>query len=139
MKKRIIVLQVDLYTKVILTIIALALGGILIKLFLTPSLAGAQGSSTQPVNNRGAIIDVNIAQINGREPDIAKPIRVSVTRAQTIPVSVTNTEAIGVKVEDPLIMPVSLVEPERLLVEVAAPKPLPVVETWHKYYIQPKE
>jgi hypothetical protein len=139
MKKRVVILKVDLYTRIVLTIIALALGGMLIKPIIIPAIAGAQGTGVQTTGTRGTILDVNIAQINGREPEMARPIRVSVARAQTIPVDITNPEAIAVRLEESAVVPVSLVEPETVSVEIKGPKPLPVVETWNKYYIEPKK
>jgi hypothetical protein len=82
---------------------------------------------------------VNIAQINGKEPEVARPLKVSVAKAQTIPVDITNPEAIAVRVEESSVLPVRLVEPEIVSVEVTGPKPLPVVEAWHKNWIQPSE
>jgi hypothetical protein len=139
MKTRVVVLKVDLYTRIVLTLIALGLGGILIRPIIFPAVVDAQGTGVQATSTRGTILDVNIAQINGREPEVARPLRVSVAKAQTIPVDITNLEAIAVRVEDSSVVPVRLVEPETVKVEVTGPKPLPVVGTWNKYYIEPKE
>jgi hypothetical protein len=139
MKKGVIIMKVDLYTQIVLTLIALGLVGILIRPIIVPGIADAQGTGTQGASARRTILDVNIAQISGKEPEIARPIRVSVARAQTIPVDITNPEAIGVRVEESVVVPVRLVEPEIVSVDVTGPKPLPVVDTWHKYWIQPQE
>jgi len=139
MKKKVVILKVDLYTRIVLTLIALSLGGILIRPLVVPTAADAQGAGLQAPAARRTILDVNIAQINGKEPEVARPLRVSIAKSQTIPVDITNPEAIGVRVEESSVVPVRLVEPETVSVEIVGPKPLPVVDTWHKYYIQPKE
>lgn len=133
MKKKVIILKIDLYTRIVLTLIALGLGGILARSVFVPAVADAQGTGVQATSTRGTIMDVNIAQINGKEPEVARPLRVSVAKAQTIPVDITNPEAIAVRVEESSVVPVRLVQPETVPVEVRGPTPLPVVQTWTKY------
>ena len=139
MKKRIVILKVDLYTRIILSLIALGLVGLLIRPAVIPGKAGAQGTAVQGGGVApGTIMDVNIAQINGRDPDAARPIRVNVARSQTIPVDITNREAIGVTLEGPDVLPVRLVEPSVLPVDITGPRPLPVVPAWNQYWFPPK-
>jgi len=63
--------KIDIYTKVILTIIAICLLGSLIKPIIFPKKATAWQES---------ILDVNIERISGRYIELAPPIRVEVVR-----------------------------------------------------------
>jgi len=72
MQKKVILLQVDLYTRAILTIIALCLLGILVKPLFTILPAEAESKLQQDAKQQPAtkepqrqIQDVNIALING--------------------------------------------------------------------------
>lgn len=64
-------LKIDWYTKLILTLIVIALFGIFCRLTFTPNPVQAGGAKIQ---------DVNIARIDGKYPDLARPIPVKVIR-----------------------------------------------------------
>jgi hypothetical protein len=110
MNKKVIVLKVDLYTRVVLTIIAVSLVALLFKPLFTIGTAEAESKEARTIQ------DVNIAMINGQPPEIATPLRVNVARSKTI----------GVKIEDSSTVPVSIQEPETLNVNIAKSDTLPV-------------
>ena len=81
-------MKTDLYTKVILTIIALALSANVIKGLITPAMADDRKFATVPVNTDGSInvklvkgsgtIDVNIESVDATAFSLAEPIEVKV-------------------------------------------------------------
>lgn len=110
MNKKVIVLQVDLYTRIVLTVIAISLAGMLLK-----PLCAVRSAEAEPKEVK-EIKDVNIAMINGQPPEIALPLRVSIARSKTL----------GVKIEESVTVPVSIEQPETLDVNITKSDTLPV-------------
>jgi hypothetical protein len=110
MNKKVIVFQLDLYTRIVLTIIAVSLAGLLLK-----PLCATRTVEAEPKEIR-EIKDVNIALINGQPPEIASPLRVNIARSKTL----------GVKIEEAATVPVSIEKSEVLDVNIAKSETLPV-------------
>jgi hypothetical protein len=121
MKKNVIVLQVDPYTKTVLTIIAICLAGILLKPLFAVLPAVAQSKEL-----RKEIQDVNIALISGQPPEVALPLRVNIARARTIGVKIEESPTIPVTVEKSATIPVSIEKPDALTVNIAKSETIPV-------------
>ncbi len=121
MKKNVIVLHVDVYTKTILTVIAVCLAGILLKPLFVVLPAVAQSKELKK-----EIQDVNIALINGQPPEVALPLRVNIARAKTLGVKIEETPVIPVSVEKAATVPVSIEKPETLSVNITKTETLPV-------------
>jgi hypothetical protein len=139
MKKRVIILRLDHYSRIILTIIAVSLMGMLCKSFFPVSKAEAELQ----------VSDINIAMINGQPIDIATPFRVSIAKARSIPVNIENSitlpitvekpETFAMRIVEPEVIPVTLISPEiinanvvgaiTVPVELTGPNPVPVVQT----------
>lgn len=75
--------KTDLYTRIVLTVIAVALVGHLIKDIDLVSKAQASEPPTSPSVEKREVIDVNIVQVAGRD--------VSRNSLDAIPVNVRNT------------------------------------------------
>jgi hypothetical protein len=78
-------MKVDLYTKIILTVIAVALLGILLQPYI----------STQPVNASTSVLDVNIKELGGRRivdtlPVDIKEINNHLIYRNVLPVEIKN-------------------------------------------------
>jgi hypothetical protein len=121
MKKNVIVLQVDPYTKIVLTIIAICLAGMLLKPLFTVLPAVAQSKEL-----RKEVQDVNIALISGQPPEVALPLRVNIARARTIGVKIEESPTIPVTVEKSATIPVSIEKPDALTVNIAKSETIPV-------------
>ena len=133
MQKKVILLQVDLYTRALLTIIALCLMGILFKPFFTILPAEAESKQQkQDTKQQEAkeplkqIQDVNIALINGQPPELALPLRVNIAKARTLNVKVEDSVTLPVAIEKSQTLPVSIEKPETLAVNIVKPDVLPV-------------
>ena len=150
MKKRIIVFKLDLYSRLMLSIIAFSLTILSIR-----SLIGIVNAQMEPK----PIQDVNIAMINGQPVELAIPLKVSISKSRTLPVKIEESDLIPVSLENPQVltvnlskpevlsvnivepdvMPISVVDPQTIPVEVVGPKPIPVIPTWDRYWVFPKE
>ena len=121
MKKNVIVLQIDPYTRIVLTIIAVSLAGMLFKpLFaVLPAVA-------QPKDLKKEIQDVNIALISGQPPEVALPLRVNIARARTLGVKIEESPTLPVAIEKSATVPVSIEKPDALTVNIAKSETLPV-------------
>ena len=121
MKKNVIVLQIDPYTRIVLTVIAVSLAGMLLKpLFaVLPAVA-------QPKDLKKEIQDVNIALISGQPPEVALPLRVNIARARTLGVKIEESPTLPVAVEKSATVPVSIEKPDALTVNIAKSETLPV-------------
>lgn len=86
-------MKTDLYTKIVLTIIAIALVGHLVKDVDLVSKAHAAPLPLEVLSTQtDGVIDVNIVQINGK--DIATtdiPVKINNISTATIPVDVRNS------------------------------------------------
>jgi len=121
MKKNVIVLQIDPYTKIVLTVIAVCLAGMLLKPLFAVLPAVAQSKEL-----RKEIQDVNIALINGQPPEVALPLRVNIARARTIGVKIEESPTLAVAIEKSATIPVSIEKPDTLTVNIAKSETLPV-------------
>jgi hypothetical protein len=121
MKKNTMVVQVDLYTRIVLTIIAVCLAGILIKPMFTVLQADAQ-----PKELKKEIQNVNIALINGQPPEKALPLQVNITNERTIGVKIEEPALLPVSVEKSATVPVTIENPEALNVNIARSEVIPV-------------
>ncbi len=110
MNKKVIVFQLDLYTRIVLTIIAVSLVGLLLKPLCATRTVEAEQKEIREIK------DVNIALINGQPPEIASPLRVNIARSKTL----------GVKIEEAATVPVSIEKSEVLDVNIAKSETLPV-------------
>ena len=121
MKKNVIVLQIDTYTRIVLTVIAVSLAGMLLKpLFaVLPAVA-------QPKDLKKEIQDVNIALISGQPPEVALPLRVNIARARTLGVKIEESPTLPVAIEKSATVPVSIEKPDALTVNIAKSETLPV-------------
>jgi hypothetical protein len=127
MKRKTVVLRIDLYTQIILTVIAVALVGSLLRPILSPTDVVAQGF----------VQDVNIASIGGKDPKAAGPIRVHVTKAETVPVNIKTPQllpvqivsaatALRVEITDSVLLPGSVEEPDVVPVGIVTRDPVPM-------------
>lgn len=83
-------MKTDLYTKVILTIIAVALTANLVKSSITPAMADTRKYVTLPVNPDGSI-NVNINKVNeSMDVNIKNVDRSAFFYVSPIPVKVTQ-------------------------------------------------
>jgi NACalpha-BTF3-like transcription factor len=121
MKKKVIVLQLDPYTRIVLTVIALCLAGMLLKPLFAVLPAVAQSKELKK-----EIQDVNIALINGQPPEVAVPLRVNVARAKTIGVKIEEAPTLSVAIEKSATVPVNIEKPDVLTVNIAKSETLPV-------------
>jgi len=121
MKKNVIVLQIDPYTRIVLTIIAVSLAG----MFLKPLFA-VLPAVAQPKDLKKEIQDVNIALISGQPPEVALPLRVNIARARTLGVKIEESPTLSVAVEKSATVPVSIEKPDALTVNIAKSETLPV-------------
>jgi len=121
MKKNVIVLQIDPYTRIVLTIIAVSLAG----MFLKPLFA-VLPAVAQPKDLKKEIQDVNIALISGQPPEVALPLRVNIARARTLGVKIEESPTLPVAVEKSATVPVSIEKPDALTVNIAKSETLPV-------------
>ena len=121
MKKNVIVLQLDPYTRIVLTVIAFCLAGMLLKPLFTVLPAVAQSKELKK-----EIQDVNIALINGQPPEVAVPLRVNVARAKTIGVKIEESPTLPVAIEKSATVPVNIEKPDALTVNIAKSETLPV-------------
>jgi len=133
MQKKVILLKVDLYTRVLLTIIALCLIGILFKPLFTILPAEAElkkqkkdANQQQAKEPQKQVQDVNIALINGQPPEIALPLRVHIARSKTLGVKIEDSATLPVAIEKSETLPVSIERPETLAVNIVKPEVLPV-------------
>lgn len=67
-------MKLDTYTKLVLTVIALGLWGLLLQPFIMPREVGASSS----------ILDVNLKQIHGRNIDSALDVNIEKVNGSTI-------------------------------------------------------
>jgi len=121
MKKNVIVLQIDPYTRIVLTIIAVSLAG----MFLKPLFA-VLPAVAQPKDLKKEIQDVNIALISGQPPEVALPLRVNIARARTLGVKIEESPTLAVAIEKSATVPVSIEKPDALTVNIAKSETLPV-------------
>jgi hypothetical protein len=121
MKKNVIVLQIDPYTRIVLTIIAVSLAG----MFLKPLFA-VLPAVAQPKDLKKEIQDVNIALISGQPPEVALPLRVNIARARTLGVKIEESPTLPVAIEKSATVPVSIEKPDALTVNIAKSETLPV-------------
>ncbi len=121
MKKNVIVLQIDPYTRIVLTIIAVSLAG----MFLKPLFAVLPAVAQQK-DLKKEIQDVNIALISGQPPEVALPLRVNIARARTLGVKIEESPTLPVAVEKSATVPVSIEKPDALTVNIAKSETLPV-------------
>jgi hypothetical protein len=121
MKKNVIVLQIDPYTRIVLTIIAVSLAG----MFLKPLFA-VLPAVAQPKDLKKEIQDVNIALISGQPPEVALPLRVNIARARTLGVKIEESPTLPVTIEKSATVPVSIEKPDALTVNIAKSETLPV-------------
>ena len=78
-------MKLDIYSKIILTLIAVALWGILLQPYI----------STQPVNASTGLVDVNIKEVGGRRVDNTLPVDIKKVNNQLfykniLPVEIKN-------------------------------------------------
>jgi hypothetical protein len=133
MQKKLILLQVDLYTRGLLTVIAFCLLGILFKPLFTILPAEAElkqqkqdGTQQETKGAQKQILDVNIALINGQSPEIALPLRVNIARARTLGVKIEDSSTLPVAIQKSETLPVSIEKPDTLAVNIVKPDVLPV-------------
>ena len=76
-------MKIDIFTKVILTLIAVALWGLLLQPFVAPKVVGATTGvidvNVKQIDGRdiiGSALDVNIEKVNGRTIYNALPVEI---------------------------------------------------------------
>ena len=67
-------MKLDIYSKIILTLIAVALWGILLQPYI----------STQPVNASTGLVDVNIKEVGGRRINNTLPVDIKKVNNQSL-------------------------------------------------------
>jgi len=67
-------MKLDIYSKIILTLIAVALWGILLQPYI----------STQPVNASTGLVDVNIKEVGGRRVNNTLPVDIKKVNNQSL-------------------------------------------------------
>ncbi len=120
MNKKVIVLQLDLYTRVMLTIIAVSLAGLLLKPLFATRTVEAEPKEVKEIK------DVNIALINGQPPEIASPLRVNITRSKTLGVKIEEAETRPVAIEKSAVLDVNIAKSDTLPVSITRSDVLPV-------------
>jgi hypothetical protein len=134
MQKKVILFQVDLYTRILLTIIAFCLLGSLLKPLFSILPAEAELKQQKQDNKQQEpkgglqkqIQDVNIALINGQPPEMAMPLRVNIARARTLGVKIEDSATLPVAIEKSETLPVSIEKPDSLAVNIVKSDVLPV-------------